>query len=268
MTICISAICENGTSLILAADTMLTNRALSIQFEHPTRKIINLAKNCVALTAGDALAHTELFNMVQNYISQLKSPSIFDIVDCVKKSYQEIRKREIKEKILMPRGFNDFKDFYENQRALLPDIATSIQYAIDKYDYGLEIIIAGITEGIAHIYGVSDPGTSECFDAVGFHAIGSGLPHALNSLIARQCCHFNPLKETILIVYEAKKNAEKAPGVGSKITDIYIMTPDKEYEFPRDRINDLDLIYKKWIERNETWMDDLDNLLKHIGNLP
>lgn len=36
MTICIAAICEQGSSLILTTDSMITNEGLLIQFEHPT----------------------------------------------------------------------------------------------------------------------------------------------------------------------------------------------------------------------------------------
>ncbi|MEE9355563.1 MAG: hypothetical protein V3U75_08235 [Methylococcaceae bacterium] len=62
MTICIAGICENGLSLILASDAMLTNEGLSIEFEHPTKKMTCLSDCCIALTAGDALAYTEVFN--------------------------------------------------------------------------------------------------------------------------------------------------------------------------------------------------------------
>lgn len=172
MTICIAAICEKNLNLILAADSMLTNEGLSIQFEHPTRKLTPLSDSCVALTAGDALAHTELFNRAQDEINKLRTPSVLEVVSKIKECYQWIREREIKEKILNPRGFKDFKEFYKIQRELHPDISLGIQNQIDGYDYGLRILVGGISEGIAHIYGISDPRTSKCFDAIGFHAIG------------------------------------------------------------------------------------------------
>lgn len=265
MTICIAAICEQSSSLILTTDSMLTNEVLSIQFEHPMRKMTYLAESCIALTAGDALAHTELFNMVQREITKLKAPSVLEIVDHIKECYQRIRKSEIKEKILNPRGFNGFEDFYQAQRVLAPDILLMIQSEIDRYDYGLEILVAGISQGIAHIYGISDPGTSKCFDAIGFHAIGSGLPHAINTLIARGCHQGISLQEALLIVYEAKKMAEKAPGVGANITDICIMTPKGIIEFPRDKISQLHKIYEKWVRKETNWEDDIVALLKEMG---
>jgi len=267
MTICIAAICEKGSSLVLATDSMITNEGLSIQFEHPTKKMTSLSDSCIALTAGDALAHTELFNMVQGEITKLKAPLILEIVSKIKECYQRIRKSEIMGKILIPRGFNNFEDFYKAQRVLIPDIALTIQNQIDRYEYGLEILVAGISEEVAHIYGISDPGTSKCFDAIGFHAIGSGLPHAINTLIARGCHQSSDLKEALLIVYEAKKMAEKAPGVGANITDICIMKPQGITEFPRDKLGQLNKIYEKWVRREPNWASDLDALLKEIGVL-
>lgn len=265
MTICIAAICEKGSSLILATDSMVTNEGLSIQFEHPTKKMTPLSDSCIALTAGDALAHTELFNMVQGEITKLKAPSVPEVVSKIKECYQRIRKSEIKEKLLSPRGFNDFEDFYQAQRVLIPDIALTIQNQIDRYEYGLEILVAGISAEVAHIYGISDPGTSKCFDAIGFHAIGSGLPHAVNILIARGCYQGSDLKEALLIVYEAKKMAEKAPGVGANITDICIMNRGGTIGFPRNKLGELHEIYERWGRREPNWASDLDALLKEIG---
>jgi len=264
MTICIGAICERGSSLILASDTMITNATLSIQFEHKTRKMTSLSDLCIALTAGDALAYTELFNAVQSEIARLREPSIGEIVSKIKECYQAIRELEIKERILNPRGFADFQDFYRAQNLLVSDVALSIQMQIDSYDYGLDILVAGISQDVAHIYGIFDPGTSKCFDSIGFHAIGSGLSHAVNTLIVRGHHQEMPMKEAFIVTYEAKKMAEKAPGVGNNITDICIMTPRQILYFPRDRVEELHGIYEKWVQRDPDWANELDNLFKEI----
>jgi ATP-dependent protease HslVU (ClpYQ) peptidase subunit len=223
MTICIAAICGGGSNVILASDSMIINEWLSIQFEHQTKKMALLSDCCIALTAGDALAHTELFNVVQGEINKLKSPMVSEVVEKIKTCYQSIREREINERILNPRGFRDFSEFYKAQRVMIPETILPIQAEIDGYDYGLEILIGGMSGNTASIYGIYNPGTSKCFDAIGFHAIGSGGPHALNTLIARGCHQETALWEGTLIVYEAKKMAEKAPGVGARITNMSIM---------------------------------------------
>jgi len=253
-----------GSSLVLATDSMITNEGLSVQFEHPTKKMTRLSSGCIALTAGDALAHTELFNMVQEKITKLKAPSVIEIVGKIKECYQYIRKNEIKDRILSPRGFDSFEDFYQAQKVLHPDVAVVIQGQIDRYDYGLAILVAGISEGGAHIYGILDPGTSKCYDAIGFHAIGSGLPHAINTLIARGYNQSMSLAEALLVVYEAKKMAEKAPGVGSSITDICVMNSQGTTEFPRDKISELQKEYEGWVRRDPDWQSNLDALLEEM----
>jgi hypothetical protein len=74
LTICIASVCNNGSALVLAADRAVTSPSLSIEFEHPGKKMTCLSDSCVALTAGDALAHTELFDMVKGEIAALRAP--------------------------------------------------------------------------------------------------------------------------------------------------------------------------------------------------
>src|SRR5262245_24716547 len=122
MTVCIAAACEESSCVVVAADTMVTNEGIPIQFEHQGRKIADLSSNCIALTAGDALAHTELFNVVQGEIGRLREPSVWEIVATIKKCYQQTRRSEILERVLEPRGFTGFPEFYEAQRHLMPDV--------------------------------------------------------------------------------------------------------------------------------------------------
>src|SRR5260370_30252024 len=153
MTICIAATCESASGLVLASDTMITNEFLSINFEHQGRKMTALSGSCIALTAGDALAYTELFNQVELQISRLKDCSVMEIVEAIKKCYQEIRRQEISEKVLVPRGFEDLMEFHKAQHHLHPEIVLTVQHEIDRYDYGLQILVAGLSGRSAHIYG-------------------------------------------------------------------------------------------------------------------
>jgi 20S proteasome alpha/beta subunit len=189
MTICIATICEGGKALVLASDRMVTSPLLAIEFEHPCKKMTPISDGCFALTAGDALTHTELFNMVNEEINDHRMPSVDEVVSKIKECYHKRRKTDITENFLIPRGFNGFNEFYEAQRHLLPDLALTIQTQIEKYNYGLQILVAGMKGDMAHIYEIDDPGTSRCFDAIGYHAIGSGLPHAMYTLISRSCNH-------------------------------------------------------------------------------
>ena len=47
MTICIAAICEQGSALVLGTDSMITNEGLSIEFEHPGKKMTPLSLSLI-----------------------------------------------------------------------------------------------------------------------------------------------------------------------------------------------------------------------------
>lgn len=264
MTVCIAAICEEGTHVILATDTMVTNPGIPIEFEHPSKKMTPLAQNCVARTAGDALAHSELFAMARSHVNQFRDPSVDQVVVTIKECYQKVRKNEVRERILLPRGFNNFGEFYEIQRVLMPEIAAGIQAEIDMYDYGLSIVVGGTTGHSGHIYGVINPGTSQCYDAISFHAIGTGSSHALNTLIAKGCSSRVRLPDALMMVLEAKMTAENAPGVGST-TDMVIMSPGEPGELvniPRPSIQKMRDLHQNWVRQDPSWEKDLETILE------
>ncbi len=122
MTICIAALCDKSKAVVLASDRMITNNYLSIQFEHDEKKMTQLSNTCVALTAGDALSYTELFNFARTHLDRLKTPPIQNIVDLIKDCYQEVRLSEIEDNILKRRGFVNWKDFCNKQGVVLDGI--------------------------------------------------------------------------------------------------------------------------------------------------
>ena len=237
----------------MVADAMITGQQLSIEFEHRTPKITKLTENCFVSTAGDALAHTELFEAVRDEVDKLRSPKISDIVECIKNCFVGLRQRNIQERILNPRGFPDLKTFYQVQGGLVREVALTIQNEIDTYGFGLNILVGGIDDKGAHIYSVLDPGTSLAFDSIGFHAIGSGYPHAITTLIANDYTQQIELPKALLIIYEAKKIAERAPGVGSKITNLAIVNDTKIKFFTAGEIQELDDVYNRKLKSEEEW---------------
>lgn len=223
MTVCIGVLCERKQNVILVADRMLTS-GLAIEFEHPvSNKITRLSPNCLALTAGNAFAFTELFAEVQTQTDNMRSTSVEQFVEIMKETYQRLRQKQIIERILMPRGLRDFGEFYKAQAMGLSDsLAFPILSEIDRFEYGLEILVGGISPAGAHLYAIHDPGTSYCLDSIGFHVIGTGTNLALSSLIANQCHQELPLADAVLVALGAKMTAENAPGVGRK-TDLSLI---------------------------------------------
>lgn len=256
MTICLAAICNKGEQVILMSDAMITGQHLSIEFEHKRPKIIPLAANCAAATAGDALAYTELFEAVGGDIDKLREPKISKVVQCIVDCFADLRLRKIHEQFIKRRGIPNIETFYRMQQSLMPDVALSVQNDIEQYGLNLEVLVAGVDYG-AHIYNVLDPGTSVAYDAIGYHAVGSGAPHAVTTLIANDYNQDIDLTKALLITYEAKKIAERAPGVGSR-TNVAIINSNGVKMFDPDEIQALDEIYKKKAEAELAWRQETD----------
>lgn len=99
MTICIGAICENGTKVVVTSDRMLTGWAPPIEYESTEPKMDYLTESSVVLTAGDAIAHTELLNHAIPIIQNVRSPSISKIVEILSECYDNQRKKRIHQEI-------------------------------------------------------------------------------------------------------------------------------------------------------------------------
>jgi len=70
---------------------MITSLDPLVEFEPPKeRKIDVLTPYCAALTAGDALAYTELFYGVRHALAEQASPPIENIVDKIKEEYLRV----------------------------------------------------------------------------------------------------------------------------------------------------------------------------------
>lgn len=230
MTICIAAICESGESIVVASDRMITAGFLALEYEHPGSKLDRISPCIVGLTAGDALIVTELFGLCRDRIQELQTPAVAKVAEVVKDQFINLRKRQVEELYLRPRGLT-LEEFYrEGYINRLPDqLAFTLDSDMWKQGLGLDVIIAGVDDTGAHIYGIDDPGTLHCYDRIAYHAVGSGLTHALLTLAGNQHCQERSVNETVFLVYEAKKRAELAPGVGSA-TEIGIVAAKKVVE--------------------------------------
>jgi hypothetical protein len=167
-----------------------------------------------------------------------------------------MRQKRIVERVLAPRAFPDIATFYQHQRTLVEYVALSIQNEIDQFLYGLEILVAGLSADRAHIYAVLDPGTSQCWDFVNFHAIGFGGTHAISALIGREAHQGMSYLDGTMAVLDAKRIAERAPGVGPS-TDIAIIRRDGNIAVSQDNIAKIIEINDIWRRREVSWEQKL-----------
>ena len=254
--------------MVVAADRMVTASHPSIEFEHGLSKIDVLTNTCVMLSAGDALAHADIARQSTGQLGRLERPAVAEIAEAVRKSYIGQRKKRIEELFLEPRGW-DFDHFYQQHARVLPtDLVLTLDNQISTFDYGVTMIIAGtdLTEG--HIYGLRHPGQVECYDALGYYAIGIGAEHALASLIRNGCTPHTAPEAALYYVYEAKRAAESAPGVG-KDTDLAIIRSDGSQQLDNGVLERLDEIHKQRVApMTDKIQKQIDGLLKRGEETP
>lgn len=245
MTICVSAICNGGEHAVVATDRMITASFPPIKFEHTRPKIHKLCEYCVVMTAGDALRPMEVIPKSTAVVADQKNPPLVDaIVDIVKNWYQFHRMARAEELFLKPRTI-DAKTFYSQGSTIFPrDVFGYLDETFTSFDYGLDMLLAGVDSKGAHIYSIHNPGVSNCYDTLGFHAIGIGQMYAVQAFIARRYDLSCDLAECLQVVYAAKKTAEAAPGVGTD-TDVSILGGDTVHSLDQSFVKNLENIYTK-----------------------
>jgi len=251
VTVCLAAICDDARKVVVASDRMLSSSMLALEFEPPRSKIVKLSDSCLMMTAGPALRDIDIQKHVIRTLSSRRDVDVAMIVDQVKEGYQIARRRRIEELYIRPRGLT-LDDYLGRARDLLPEVAIQIDEHLATYDYGLEVLVAGVDDGGAHIYAVYNPGTAECFDSLGYHSIGSGESHAAFILIDSEHSHKCTLQEAVWAVYQAKKNAESAPGVGES-ADFAIVGHDDIIYLEKTTLDSLGELYKEEWDNWDKW---------------
>jgi 20S proteasome alpha/beta subunit len=224
MTICIAAI-ANKNHVVVASDRMVTLAFPSTEFEQGIPKTIQVTNNCVAATAGSALAYTPIFRESQIEISNQSTNDILSIAETTRLHYVTNRNKKMDQDILSKIGIN-LQSFYASNRALAQEVVAQTIQAMAAYNYNLSILITGVDTSGGHIYRIDNPGRLETFDVIGHCAIGSGELHAISTFVANDYTPTLDLNHVLELTYEAKRRSEKAQGVGEK-SDIYIIFQDK-----------------------------------------
>jgi len=220
MTICLAALCCEGQQVVVAADRMIT--AGDTEFEQDVRKVHQVTSGSVVLSAGSALRQVQLIRGVRSELHTKRSPSTTDVVNQLKNEFVAARRRRAEELHLQPLGLN-FDAYLKLQDRLSENLVLKLTRNIEAEKLGLSLLVAGVDGTGGHISYIGDPGISECFDIIGFCAIGSGEHHAELAFIRSEYSPMFPLKRAVFLAYQAKRDAEMAPGVGSRYTDIGVI---------------------------------------------
>lgn len=225
MTVCLGALCADtdGTgprAVVVASDRMITLGGLT-EFEHDVPKVAAISDKIVALMAGDAVRGSRLMRELRRGIPAGPS-TVEQVANVAAMMYARHRQQQLDTELFIPRGIT-MQQYYGSMQQMLPQLVGAIDQYMLGFNYGTDFLLAGVDDGGAHLFSLGNPGgAASDLEMVGFHAIGSGFLHALQSMIGFAHTPHRTLQETVFAVFASKRRAEVAPGVG-KETDMLIV---------------------------------------------
>lgn len=224
MTVCVGAICQGGSTVVVAADRMLSYGApMNLQAEGAVRKIYPLTDHCVLLFSGSVPEGEEIRKSALALIQPLQNPEIATIANIAGAAYQSHKKKRVEDMILRPLLGVDYSGFDQLvAQSASSQVLPQILGMIAQHNLQTDLMIAGVDSTGGHLFAVSHPGIVLPLDTVGTASIGSGGMHAAIRMSLGKHEKDYGLPQTIYNVHEAKLAAEIAPGVG-QVTDIAVI---------------------------------------------
>lgn len=248
MTICLGALCADSGApnqiAVVACDRMVT-LGQEIEFEHEVPKVMSLTASIVCASSGAVLDASSLMREIKRGLPADPLP-VADVARQFADLYVVHRKAEINSQIFQPRSMT-IDAFYRGLMQHMPNaIVSFLDEEASTHDFGVSLLIAGVDEGGAHLFDVTDPGGAvQDHLPIGFHAIGSGGFQATQQMISFGHSGKKRLPETIFHVYASKRRAEVAPGVG-KDTDMLVISGKGIRWLSQAELDQLDEIYLAW----------------------
>lgn len=124
--------------------------------------------------------------------------------------------------------------------------------------------MAGVDTLGPHIYRIENPAVKNNFDAVGYHAIGSGEIQAISTFIANDySVKDTSLRRGLALAFEAKKRSERAQGVGEQ-TKMMIISATSVFRLPEEALEELNNIYKNRVTLEKKVFSEIENMISKI----
>jgi len=226
MTVCIAAssIFNNDPLIVLCADMMGSTDWSSSE---RTPKWRPVGTNFYALLSGPISNARELVASCHRSFSMPDAPQrTTDVLSIIRRAIGYYKEGFAEAHIQGRLGIS-YQEFRLRGKSELPDeLYRDLLSEIRNHYSDAELIITGFIDGKPNIFKVSGDSVWSCDS---FAVIGSGTLIAEASLFHRQQSFMNGRDRTLYCVFEAKRLAEKAPGVG-KVTQIFVVRPDHTLE--------------------------------------
>jgi 20S proteasome alpha/beta subunit len=236
VTVCIAAIANYGTAIVIAADQMLTMGWA--KSDKSALKIGGVHANFSVMFAGNIEHVGPVLRSIRKQLEGKDGPSYDDIENAASKAYQD-RLREERENTVLGGYGVTLNEFLQGGPQRFGNTTYSQWLAeMDSVKLGspdgLSLLVAGYDgNGGPHILSVEHPGVVKNHDIQGFWAIGSGQYGALSSLFFHSYNKRTLPEETVYHVAAAKFMAEESSSDVGKTTNLLII----EWEPPGGQLN-------------------------------
>jgi 20S proteasome alpha/beta subunit len=226
MTVCVAATCENGAAVVIAADRLLSGQ---LQVEAPAPKVIKVADRCVAAFAGNEGDSREIIHFSAARIARSGKSGLLDIADVFRDTYAEYKQARAEETILRPNLATDWPTYRELLvRTPYSQVLANVALQLAGHVLYSELLIAGVDDGGADLFGIVNPGTVVPSGGLAYMATGNGAPLANAAMTWTAHSPRSSLGDALYRVAYAKRTAEIAAGVG-KLTDVVAVTRNGVY---------------------------------------
>ena len=259
MTICIAALADNEKSVVLASDKMVSQQMPLIEYEHTVEKIVKMNDHFYVLIAGTVNHAVAILDRARPEIKENSGHNAkFEVM---KNAYIEYREQQIVDGVLRPQGIRSMDDFQNRHRVLLPDISASVQHLVMHFNLKVVLTLVALDQHQqkCHIRVLGHPGQN--LFPLEYASTGTGDMHAVQSLIGAHYQKEKELETATYLVYEAKRRAEVAPGVGL-LTDMIVLSLGDTITERRLGVDDIAKLAKVYDTINRRDESDILSLLR------
>ncbi len=263
MTICIAALCESGETVVASADRMVTVPGLNLEVERMRSKISPVSENQIVMSSGDGLLASEILHELEKTYVAAGDGDVDAAAERFLEAYIALRQRRIAEQFTRPIGYDLARFHADGMKNLGPQLFMTTLQMMGQFSLGADFLYVGFAGQKARVALVSHPGTMRWFDSQEFFAIGSGQMHAISGMLLSGHAVNCSREQAVFSVYESKRLAERAPGVGNS-TDMQIVRRDGIKKLGEDTFMVLESMYKALTERSRSPVGDFAQLKESI----
>jgi len=270
MSVCVCILCGTAQNRIVAVDDRKVTFD-DFSADGAVWKAVGLTKGYWLQYAGnDVEKAPQVIEAARQHIQHTDDAGLevgHDfILQSLQNAWREVRDREIESRFLRKHGFTfeSFRD--EGKQKCSEAVYDQLHDRIDRFKLSLEFLVAGFERGFGRINHLDSQGSLNCYDDLGFWAIGSGAHAALSSLAFHvdkgNLRYSQPVEVAAYFACEAKFMAESSTAVG-KETSLIVHGADVPAFIGESQ---LAAIRRKWLKQgapkpSKTVTSDLKKLI-------